>query len=829
MQKTILFFFKITLVVIATNSASKAQNVTLANQMEIDNFDTNIDTIYGNLTIGIYSVETNISNLLNLSNLRSVKGELTFYWTDLYNIDGVNNLVEVGELFFWNNRNLIDIDHLSKLKYIKGNLTILKNPELLNVNGLRSVVSIEGRLYISSNDKLIDLKGLGNLSHIGGDCLITSNKKMNLLGLRSLAKVRGDLKINSNFNLGECCSIFELNINRDVSIDGSVSIYSNDQGCNSGPQFCDLGVVFTVDPPCIEESTGTIRVKIHDNDAPPFSYSWVNYENGVSGIGSSESNEFEINGLDHGFYSLSISEMEGNDSILLDFIPLIYDFNIPWTIEKIEVNNNNLLDNGIASIYLKGGQIPYIIEWWGESSGYDDFLLEDVILISNLTYGDYSAKITDNSGKTHNLEFTIKDETDDQIICERELDLIILNDVSGSINSSQYNDSKDFYVSLIIDLLEVTNSSKVAIAEWSSVHEQEIAIPLTNDLNIINSYKQNSRLFEDSTDLISAIHFAETYLNEFGRENSQKMIVYSTDLVYPEIKNELITYSNSLKSDGFDIASFAIAGASQDDEMKNIFQKSATSKELAISAYAYYHFDSTLVYEYVYNNICPIEQSTIDIYPYDLDAEISISNIENITPCPNSDSILISFKIFSNREKAILAGTPVTFYGADPFYSIQEPIKKWELPCSILAGEFEEFSVNIKVNENSEIYALLNSDGSISPFLGFPYTIDLETVYSNNLDYREVCSVMNNDNMVVSDNKPKIYPNPSHDCIFISNEDNSIISYDLLDLRGASIYSSSKVVSGETVRVDLSILPIGLYFLTVNTTSNRISQRIVKI
>ncbi|MEZ4906190.1 MAG: hypothetical protein R2771_00710 [Saprospiraceae bacterium] len=67
-------------------------------------------------------------------------------------------------------------------------------------------------------------------------------------------------------------------------------------------------------------------------------------------------------------------------------------------------------------------------------------------------------------------------------------------------------------------------------------------------------------------------------------------------------------------------------------------------------------------------------------------------------------------------------------------------ILTWIMPCALPAGEIDTFSVVLPVYSASNIFALLNDDGSLSDFLCNFRSMDIDEIaYSNNVDNQSVC------------------------------------------------------------------------------------------
>ncbi len=77
------------------------------------------------------------------------------------------------------------------------------------------------------------------------------------------------------------------------------------------------------------------------------------------------------------------------------------------------------------------------------------------------------------------------DETNPQNTCNQPLDIVILNDASGSVDAVEYNESKQFFVDFInaLNIGTADTQSRAAIVEWSGSIIQQTRIPITGNLS----------------------------------------------------------------------------------------------------------------------------------------------------------------------------------------------------------------------------------------------------------------------------------------------------------------------------------------------------------
>jgi N-acetylneuraminic acid mutarotase len=233
------------------------EGITFTAQQQIDNFQTNFpgcSEIEGNVSIFM----SNITNLNGLSVLNTIGGNLSISSNpSLVSLSGLGGLTSIGGSFYIDNNNsLINFEGLENLNSVSGDFDIgyveYGNPSLTSLDGLNNLDSIGGRLWITSNPQLTDLTGLENLTGIGGDLWIEGNSSLSSLqGLDSLNSFTiNNLFIFGNSNLYDCdiLSICEFLNNPN----GTINIEDNNSGCNN-PEEVQQACLTTLEEAKIEE------------------------------------------------------------------------------------------------------------------------------------------------------------------------------------------------------------------------------------------------------------------------------------------------------------------------------------------------------------------------------------------------------------------------------------------------------------------------------------------------------------------------------------------------------------------------------------------------
>lgn len=204
-------------------------DISLAAQQSVDDFQQDhgpCDVVMGDLSI----VGNDISNLDGLSGLAAVDGNLFISDSPLLaSITGLNLLSMVGkDLTLQANNALETFDGLNSLQSVNGNVFIFRNDALTDLRGLESLNFVGARFYISINPILTNVHGLEALSNIGGTLRIWSNTSLsNLDGFTGLKSIQGSLEIVSNSSLANLDGFLNLHtVKQDLLIQLNSSLVS---------------------------------------------------------------------------------------------------------------------------------------------------------------------------------------------------------------------------------------------------------------------------------------------------------------------------------------------------------------------------------------------------------------------------------------------------------------------------------------------------------------------------------------------------------------------------------------------------------------------------
>ena len=727
------------------NLEARVEILRIYNNASLRHLDglVGLDRVSGTLEI---EFNPKLENIDGLDNVKIARGVIDIVGnSSLEHINGFRGMFKMeADILIRGNTALKTINGFEALDDFDGSLNIFNNPKLQRIDGFTSLTDIQSSITISNNNALEHIDGLSNLSTVAGLVRINNNDRMQFInGLSGLSYVGGVLNIAGNKKLKYCCAIKDMVENKEMTIGDSLNIQANDYGCSSETQVlvntCDIGFDISLTPACIDESNGSIQVFVELYDTLPIYYEWLRQEDGTMGNGESHSDQFTIDGLSAGTYNITLTTPNQDTSIRTD-IMLVESEGSSFEIIEITTNNSsNSLDNGSIDIITAGGEAPYNYNWTGAESGSITGISGAQYTIPSLGYGEYSITVEDNSNSTATITVTLLDDDVEVITCEEPLDILILNDVSKSVDAVEYRSSQLFFVDLLqkLNIGNGDSDSRAAISEWSG--SALLTIPITGDIETLNAYSLMSRSSKGNTLPLNALAYGADYLKGVGRADAEKVLVLATDGSGSQIPSSLIALADELKAEGFNIITVAFDDAYNDSDTREILRQVASVDLLAPGAPSYAELDENLAETIVGVYLCPIDPGDAATAYFERDGEIEIVSVDLDGDCNFFQSLDITIDISAYRELSIPSGTPITFYSGNPEMFGSTPILTWIIPCAIPAGETETFTITLPIERSTNIYAVLNDDGE-SATLQFPVTDIEEIAYSNNLDTTRICS-----------------------------------------------------------------------------------------
>ncbi|MFT4801938.1 MAG: hypothetical protein ACI93N_001713 [Flavobacteriaceae bacterium] len=201
-----------------TYSQCPTFNIELNSQAEIDNFAlTYPNCIQLTHELRIDGESGFINNLNGLSAIINAE-DIFILKTQINNLSGLDNLIDVTSLTLWFNDNIQNLEGLSSLENIV-RLEMFINNSLVDLSGMTSVQNLEN-ISLFENDNLISLSHLGFITSINSFS-IGGNAINSLSGLENLETVTGDFLVSNELleNFNDLANL--------QSIDGSLYITNN--------------------------------------------------------------------------------------------------------------------------------------------------------------------------------------------------------------------------------------------------------------------------------------------------------------------------------------------------------------------------------------------------------------------------------------------------------------------------------------------------------------------------------------------------------------------------------------------------------------------------
>jgi len=237
-------------------------DLSLSSNGQVQNFD-----MLGNLTSvgGSCSILNNerLEQLNGLANLIAVGEDLGISQNErMTDISGLRNVKEIGDDLIIDFNDSLKVINFTGLEMLGGDITISSNRALTSISGFQNFETLLGSFDLSnalylqdlnflSNLKTVngdfryynilslpDLAPLANLNTVNGDFFIALTRLQSLDGLENLNFIDGQLRIQSNEQLEDCCAI-QLLISTPGAITDGTLISSNPSECSSQAEIIE--------------------------------------------------------------------------------------------------------------------------------------------------------------------------------------------------------------------------------------------------------------------------------------------------------------------------------------------------------------------------------------------------------------------------------------------------------------------------------------------------------------------------------------------------------------------------------------------------------------
>lgn len=298
-------------------------------------------------------------------------------------------------------------------------------------------------------------------------------------------------------------------------------------------------------------------------------------------------------------------------------------------------------------------------------------------------------------------------------------DIFILNDNSGSVDATEYRQSKQFVSRLAIEMSPLgtaTNQTRIGIGDFSNTNQYiQYDFPgsannYTTQLSDIVSYENAPRILSGGTNVGYGMSAASIVagLPQIAGRNVAQVLVILTDAYPSQIPQSILNTAATLKSKGFSVIIMAIDEASSDPKLPLVASPGG-------------YFSATDYQSLTTNVIARAKALAAQACTYvpptpmpDLTVALSAFTVKNCTTTPEYS---VNYTANNIGKVAFSGNLYISLYDADP-----------RIPGTSLLGVYNAGAVNIaagasssgvitnvnipKLNMAKTLFALVNFNGS---------------------------------------------------------------------------------------------------------------------
>jgi hypothetical protein len=254
--------------------------------------------------------------------------------------------------------------------------------------------------------------------------------------------------------------------------------------------------------------------------------------------------------------------------------------------------------------------------------------------------------------------------------CNSPLDIHVANDISGSVDSREYLQSKDFVtqLGLTVPLGTGATQSRIGISQWSRGTGRfvEYSFPgagatYTSSQSDIISYVNSARPFSGGTDPYTALQKAYGWVTQdpVAGRTGVPVIVLMTDASCSQIPANLSSLATQVKNAGVTLVVMAIDAASSCTALQGTNVASPGAYFSAVD-YNTLQADALTYISSLVNGVCPPSPPTPVI-----DLAVSVTSFE-ITNCSTTPAASLDYTVTNSGLSAFSGSLDVAFYNGDP-------------------------------------------------------------------------------------------------------------------------------------------------------------------
>jgi len=306
--------------------------------------------------------------------------------------------------------------------------------------------------------------------------------------------------------------------------------------------------------------------------------------------------------------------------------------------------------------------------------------------------------------------------------CPNGVDIHIANDISGSVDSREFQQSKDFVSLLGANFGNAygtaNTETRVSISNWSAGSGRFVEYDFPDvgknyavTISDILSYTTSARPFRGGTDIFTALQKASGWVtqNPVGGRTVPKVIVLLTDSSCGQVSNNISSLATQIKNQGIFIVLLAIDNAKDCNSLKN---ENVASPGGYFNAQDYQDIqDNAITY---INDLRNATCDGIDPEPFDL--TVSLSNFE-ISGCDSTPSASVDYTVTNESfGDGFNDNLKVSFYNGNPTQSSTQylfTVDAGTQTIPISNGTYNGGTVtDPSLVNNSNLYAVVNFDGA---------------------------------------------------------------------------------------------------------------------
>jgi hypothetical protein len=160
------------------------------------------------------------------------------------------------------------------------------------------------------------------------------------------------------------------------------------------------------------------------------------------------------------------------------------------------------------------------------------------------------------------------DDAPCEATCEA-LDLMLVLDGSGSINSSEFDQMQSFASDVVNSFVIGPDDARIGVVQFSGTNRGRLEIGLSDDASAVNSAISNMSQLDGSTDIHEAISLARTEFASNGRVDTPKVMILLTDGAHKE-NSDPVAEAHLAEEEGIILLTVSVGDNTRPDMLRRI-------------------------------------------------------------------------------------------------------------------------------------------------------------------------------------------------------------------------------------------------------------------